>query len=358
MARQGPRPARRRRRPRRLLRLPGASAPADSSRSCSTKAGCTSSSSSRTRTRPIISDPKCATPASTASASPCSTADPDTVELPPYLAELMVSEDLGSAGATVGKDFVAKAFASLAALRRRRLSAGRPTTTGRRSPPRRRRRPGQRPRAHGRRMDAAVAGGSAAGRRRLDPRARRRRQHPRLARPARQGAAGPALVRRPVARRHPAAPRPRPAAAGRRTAGCSSRAWTSSAPWTSTPAGCSGRRTCPASARPTTTPSTSPAPTPAAPTTFPRRMGSISPTATVCVRLDPATGRQTASFSMPTFPGEKAPPTWDWVTLAGDALDRRRQPRLRRPHGQGRRGVRQQAPRRPRPQHRPAAAGR
>ena len=40
----------------------------------------------------------------------------------------------------------------------------------------------------------------------------------------------------------------------------------------------------------------------------------------VCVRLDPATGRQTASYSMPTFPGEKAPPTWDWVTLAGDAL--------------------------------------
>ncbi len=40
----------------------------------------------------------------------------------------------------------------------------------------------------------------------------------------------------------------------------------------------------------------------------------------VCVRLDPATGRQTASYSMPPFPGEKSPPTWDWVTLAGDAL--------------------------------------
>ena len=31
-----------------------------------------------------------------------------------------------------------------------------------------------------------------------------------------------------------------------------------------------------------------------------------------CVRLDPATGKQTGAFSMPPFRGEKGPPTWDW----------------------------------------------
>ena len=49
-------------------------------------------------------------------------------------------------------------------------------------------------------------------------------------------------------------------------------------------------------------------------------MAFTSLTGPDCVRLDPATGKQTGSFSMPPFPGEKGPPTWDWVTLAGDAL--------------------------------------
>jgi outer membrane protein assembly factor BamB len=41
---------------------------------------------------------------------------------------------------------------------------------------------------------------------------------------------------------------------------------------------------------------------------------------TTCVRLDPATGAKTASFTMPSFPNEKTPPVWDWITVAGDVL--------------------------------------
>ncbi|HVS34026.1 MAG TPA: PQQ-binding-like beta-propeller repeat protein [Gemmataceae bacterium] len=39
-----------------------------------------------------------------------------------------------------------------------------------------------------------------------------------------------------------------------------------------------------------------------------------------CVRLDPATGAKTAEFIMPPFKGENDPPVWDWVTLDGDLL--------------------------------------
>ena len=39
-----------------------------------------------------------------------------------------------------------------------------------------------------------------------------------------------------------------------------------------------------------------------------------------CVCLDPADGRQTAAYVLPPFAGEKGPPVWDWVTLAGDYL--------------------------------------
>jgi outer membrane protein assembly factor BamB len=41
---------------------------------------------------------------------------------------------------------------------------------------------------------------------------------------------------------------------------------------------------------------------------------------TKCVRLDPATGRRTAEFTLPAFKGERDPPVWDWVTLDGDLL--------------------------------------
>jgi outer membrane protein assembly factor BamB len=40
-------------------------------------------------------------------------ADPETVQLPPYLASLMASEDLSAAGITPGPDFLRRAFASL-----------------------------------------------------------------------------------------------------------------------------------------------------------------------------------------------------------------------------------------------------
>jgi outer membrane protein assembly factor BamB len=40
----------------------------------------------------------------------------------------------------------------------------------------------------------------------------------------------------------------------------------------------------------------------------------------LCVRLDPATGRQIAAFRMPAFKDEKDPPVWDWVTADGDML--------------------------------------
>jgi outer membrane protein assembly factor BamB len=41
---------------------------------------------------------------------------------------------------------------------------------------------------------------------------------------------------------------------------------------------------------------------------------------TVCVRLDPTTGAETARFSMPSFPNERTHPDWDWITVSGDVL--------------------------------------
>ncbi len=41
---------------------------------------------------------------------------------------------------------------------------------------------------------------------------------------------------------------------------------------------------------------------------------------TSCVRLDPATGVKTDSFAMPAFPNERSRPDWDWLTVAGDVL--------------------------------------
>jgi hypothetical protein len=39
-----------------------------------------------------------------------------------------------------------------------------------------------------------------------------------------------------------------------------------------------------------------------------------------CVRLDPATGAVVSEFRLPTFPGEKGPPVWDWLTVADGLL--------------------------------------
>ncbi len=39
-----------------------------------------------------------------------------------------------------------------------------------------------------------------------------------------------------------------------------------------------------------------------------------------CVRLDSADGKQTAEFILPPFKGENDPPVWDWLTLDGDLL--------------------------------------
>jgi outer membrane protein assembly factor BamB len=89
---------------------------------------------------------------------------------------------------------------------------------------------------------AAGARRRPARQRRLDARARRRRQHPRLERPLGQGAAGAAVVRRG----RPTTPSCRGTGTVRSrrcwTAGCSSKAWTCCGRWTSTPAACCGRR--------------------------------------------------------------------------------------------------------------------
>jgi outer membrane protein assembly factor BamB len=39
-----------------------------------------------------------------------------------------------------------------------------------------------------------------------------------------------------------------------------------------------------------------------------------------CVRLDPATGKQTATFQLPTAPGAKQPPVWGYINVVGDYL--------------------------------------
>jgi outer membrane protein assembly factor BamB len=41
---------------------------------------------------------------------------------------------------------------------------------------------------------------------------------------------------------------------------------------------------------------------------------------TKCLRLDPATGRQTAAFSFPAFPGGSRPATWSYLNVAGDFI--------------------------------------
>jgi outer membrane protein assembly factor BamB len=40
----------------------------------------------------------------------------------------------------------------------------------------------------------------------------------------------------------------------------------------------------------------------------------------VCRRLDPATGRETAAYRLPVLPGEREPPAWDFVTVCDDFL--------------------------------------
>ena len=331
LARQGPRPARRHRRPRRLLRLLGRRLRPTRHGAAPPESVAMSSSSSRTPEGPTHFRSEMCDAGLYGERVAVTTADPDAVLLPPYLAELMVSEDLGPAGATVGRDFVSKAFAS---LRPYGGVACLPIADDDRA------------------TFAAAADGLANGRVRtvgewtllsregpLPGAADWTHEH---ADAANTRVSRDRLVKAPlgllwfggpshdgILPRHGHGPQPQVD----RTAGCSSRAWTSSAPWTSTPAGCSGRRTCPASARPTTTPSTSPAPTPAAPTTSPLRTASMSPTAPSASGSIPPPAGKPPQFSMPPFPGEKAPPTWDWVTLGGDAPDRRRQSRLRRPHG-------------------------
>jgi outer membrane protein assembly factor BamB len=39
-----------------------------------------------------------------------------------------------------------------------------------------------------------------------------------------------------------------------------------------------------------------------------------------CRRLDPATGRETAAFRLPLLPGEREPPEWTFVSVSGDFL--------------------------------------
>jgi len=39
-----------------------------------------------------------------------------------------------------------------------------------------------------------------------------------------------------------------------------------------------------------------------------------------CLRLDPATGQRLGEFAMPLFPGESEPPAWTYINVAGDFL--------------------------------------
>jgi outer membrane protein assembly factor BamB len=39
-----------------------------------------------------------------------------------------------------------------------------------------------------------------------------------------------------------------------------------------------------------------------------------------CLRLDPATGKQLSAFGLPTLPGEKEPPKWDYLNVADEFL--------------------------------------
>jgi outer membrane protein assembly factor BamB len=54
---------------------------------------------------------------------------------------------------------------------------------------------------------------------------------------------------------------------------------------------------------------------------------------TFCRRLDPATGRETAAFRLPVLPGEREPPAWDFVTVCDDFLVGATSPRGAVPKG-------------------------
>ncbi len=54
---------------------------------------------------------------------------------------------------------------------------------------------------------------------------------------------------------------------------------------------------------------------------------------TVCRRLDPATGRETAVFRLPALPGEREPPAWDFLTVCHDFLVATANPRAAAPRG-------------------------
>ena len=204
----------------------------------------------------------------------------------------MVSEDLGGAERRWASRSFVKAFASLrpyggmACLPMRRRTTGARCRTVVAETARR-------PRRHGRRLDAAVARRAAAGRRRLDPRARRRRQHARLARPLVKAPLGLLWFGGPshdgILPRHGHGPQPQVVDGRLFIEGVDMlRAvdvYTGRLLW---------ETGCPASARPTTTPSTSPAPTPAAPTTSPPPTASTSPTARHACASTPPPAAQTA----------------------------------------------------------------
>ena len=169
-----------------------------------------------------------------------------------------------------------------------------------------------------------VADGRAArGRcraRRLDPRARRRRQHARLARRAGEGPARRAVVRRPAATR--ASCRATATARSRRssTAGSSSRARTCCGPSTSTPAGCSGRRRCPGSARSTTTLAHQPGANAARQQLrLARPTASTSPTAATACGSTRRPASRRGRYVLPPLPGEKTPRR-GFLNVAGDYL--------------------------------------
>ena len=141
----------------------------------------------------------------------------------------------------------------------------------------------------------------------------------RFARSTRQGTARPALVRRPVARGRSAASRSRPRRRSAR-AGRSLRGRTCCGPPTFTRAGCCGRRHCRASAPSTTTCSTSREPTPPAANYVTTSDGIYVAYGKVCLRLDPATGKQRKEFKLPSLSKRKTAPVWGYLNVAGDYL--------------------------------------
>jgi outer membrane protein assembly factor BamB len=54
---------------------------------------------------------------------------------------------------------------------------------------------------------------------------------------------------------------------------------------------------------------------------------------TACRCLDPATGRETAVFRLPVLPGEREPPAWDFLTVCDDFLVCTANPRAAQPRG-------------------------